>query len=175
VALGCVWHRDCFSYLEIERWSEVRMSEQRAVPVARQIMQRHVQSFSGDAPIRDALRALLKSGHSGAPVLDAEGQVMGVLSEHDVLRAQAEAAYEGTPAGSVADYMTRDVECVTPEEDLFRLVERITGGGHRRLLVTEAGRPVGIISRRDLMKALAALEGKSRPESTYDAIARQRD
>jgi hypothetical protein len=38
VALGCVWHRDCFSYLEIERWSEVRMSEQRAVPVARQIM-----------------------------------------------------------------------------------------------------------------------------------------
>ena len=121
-----------------------------------------------------AVRILLEGGHSGAPVVDDGGAPVGVLSEHDGIRVLAAAVAEGWPAGSAGDHMSKDVETVAPSEDLLALSTRFSQGRHRRLLVVEGGRLIGLVSRRDLLAALEKLErqsGRVRAKSTYETLA----
>lgn len=146
------------------------------IPTAREIMRRQVHTVSEDADLETAIRVLLKKGHSGAPVLDEEGRLVGVLSEHDCVSALALAAAERWPTGHVSDYMTREVESVSPEEDVFRLAARFSEGRHRRLLVIEEERLVGLITRSDLLRTLESLESRvprKQKTSTYDAIEKR--
>jgi len=124
-------------------------------------MVRRVEALSPEAPIPAAIQTLMRRGYSGAPVVDDDGRLVGVLSEYDCIRILAESVYEGWQAGSVADHMTRDVEAVSPQEDVFTIANRFAEGGYRRLFVVDEGKLVGIISRRDLLKALDALRAES--------------
>lgn len=136
-------------------------------------MTSRVRSIPGDAEIETAVHLLLKHGLSGAPVVDSQGALLGVLSEHDCARALAEAVASGWPAGKVADHATAEAECVAPSEDVLALASRFAKGRHRRLLVVEGGRLAGIITRRDLMKSLqavAAAAGRKPRSSTYELI-----
>jgi CBS domain-containing protein len=145
-------------------------------PLARDVMKRNPQVFSSGTGVEEAVRSLLKKGHSGAPVVDASGSVVGVLSEYDCLGVLAQAVAHGWPVGQVSEHMTRDVETVPPTEDVFALATRFTRGHHRRLLVVDDGRLVGLITRRDLLQALQSLEGKAfshRPSTTYEEIEKR--
>lgn len=53
-----------------------------------------------DQPIEAAVRTLLHRGFSGAPVVDAEGHLCGVLSERDCMHVLASTAFHGTPEGA---------------------------------------------------------------------------
>ena len=144
-----------------------------SLPTASDIMVRRVHTIRHDADIDDAIRLLLEHDHSGAPVVDAEGRVQGVLSEHDCIRVLAHALSDRRPEGRVCDHMTAKPETVPPHEDLLSLAGRFAEGRHRRLLVVEEGRLVGIVSRRDLLGALEAFEQqvtRGRRSTTYDAI-----
>lgn len=146
------------------------------MPVASDIMHRRLVTVSTDQSLEEAVRALSRSGHSGAPVIDDQGRLAGVLSEFDCLGGLAEAVAEDWPTGRVSDHMTIEVETVEPTEDLLSLAARFRNGRHRRLLVVEGERPIGIIGRRDLMTALRSLEetlSRQRRESTYEAIERR--
>jgi CBS domain-containing protein len=138
------------------------------------MMQRKLVTVRPEQDLQEAVRLLLRKGYSGAPVVDAEHRLVGVLSEHDCIRVMSQAVAEGWPGGHVEHLMTREVETVGPAEDALSISTRFTQGHHRRLLVVEDGRLVGLISRRDLMKALEKVEraaGGARDKSTYDAIA----
>lgn len=144
-------------------------------PLAREFMQTQVFTVSPGEEIQAAVAALLRQGYSGAPVVDASHQLVGVLSEWDCARLLSEAAYERWPTGTVADHMTTPAEQVGPDADLFSLLDRFAAGGHRRFPVVDQGRLVGLITRRDLLRALYAhASARSRPASTYELLEQQR-
>ena len=144
------------------------------LPTARDVMASRLLTVSASEDIGDAVRKLLARGVSGAPVVDADGALVGVLSEHDCIRVTAEALVEGWPAGTAGDHMSKEAETVPPELDVLAVASRFANGRHRRLLVAEGPRVVGVISRRDLMQALQDLLDRraagDRTLSTYQAI-----
>ena len=143
------------------------------IPTAGEIMRKRLVTVRPDDGVEDAVRRLVRKGHSGAPVVDESGRLVGVVTEHDCIRVMAGAVAEGWPSGRVEDQMTREVETVTPNEDALALSTRFTHGAHRRLLVVDDGRLVGLVSRRDLLKALERMEKSidhARDKSTYQVI-----
>jgi CBS domain-containing protein len=149
----------------------------RPVLTARDIMNTHVESLRPDVPIADAVQLLIRRGYSGAPVLDEGGRLVGILSELDCLRVLAEAAYEGWPEGDVRGHMQKEVKSVSEEVDVLVVCEAFVEGGVRRLPVLDRnGQIVGLITRRDLMRGLDALERahRGRPLTTYELIAHRR-
>jgi CBS domain-containing protein len=143
------------------------------IPRAVDVMTTRVHTIPIDADIDSALRLLLKHGHSGAPVVDSENKPLGVLSEHDCIRVLVRAVTEGWPKGTVADHMTAQVEAVSRDDDILSISTRFAAGKHRRLLVVDDGRLVGLIGRRDLVEALVQLEkrtAKGESHSTYEVL-----
>lgn len=143
------------------------------IPTAQEMMRHKPFTLRPDDEIETAVRRLLKKGHSGAPVVDSEGRLRGVFSEHDCIRVMTDSLSEGWPAGHVEQQMSTDVETVDVSEDAFAISTRFTQGRHRRVLVIDDGRLVGLISRRDLMKALQAMEkaiDRASGKTTYQLI-----
>lgn len=143
------------------------------LPTAADIMRRHVQTVAPDDDIEQAVRLLLKKDISGAPVVDPDGKLRGVLSEHDCIRMLAASISSDWPGGHVRDHMTTGTETVAPEEDILALSTQLTAGCRRRLLVVEDGRLVGLVSRGDLLRALEDFEaklGEAHRRSTYEMI-----
>lgn len=147
------------------------------IPTAREIMQSRIDTIPIEMPVQDAVQMLLEKGHSGAPVVDHDGRLRGILSEHDCVRVLAEAVAEGWPEGRVEHRMSSEVESVPPSEDLLSLASRFSQGRHRRLVVVEDERAIGLITRRDLLAALVDLEralGDGRSRTTYELIEERR-
>ena len=144
-----------------------------ALPTAADLMQRRLHTVAPDAKIEEAVRLLLSKGYAAAPVVDRSGKLLGLVSEHDCVRVLCEAIAEGWPSGLVRDHMTKDLETVSPTDDVLALSARFTNGRHRRLLVVENGRLVGLIARRDLMRALEAMERErahAHHRTTYEVL-----
>jgi len=143
--------------------------------LARDIMVRRLQVLEPHAEVKDAVHALHRRGHSGAPVVDEEGKLLGVFGEYDCLRGLQAAAFGQGPIGTVQSYMTAEVEEIPPDLELAEVVRRFIEGGHRRLLVVEDGKLVGLICRRDLVNALEdMIKTPHRAISTYEAIQSRR-
>ena len=98
---------------------------------------------------------------SGAPVIDAQGNLVGVVSERDCLRVTVSSAYHGDWGGLVSDYMSKKLQSVQPGMGIVQLAERFLAEPYRRYPVVENNRLVGLISRRDVLRAL--LEMKESP------------
>lgn len=110
-------------------------------------------------PQTDILRAvhtLIKNDISGAPVLDDHGRLVGILTERDCLRVALDGGYHGEPEGLVKDFMSADPQCVSPDESILELASRFIQGRFHRYPVVDHGRLVGVIARRDVMRALGA-------------------
>ncbi|MDJ0865780.1 MAG: CBS domain-containing protein [Myxococcota bacterium] len=138
------------------------MARTKTTPrTAAQIMNRRIEAVAPEAPIPATVQTLMRRGYSGAPVVDAQGQLVGVLSEREGIAVLADAVYEGWPAGHVADHMSRQVEVVAPDDDVFTVASRFTKGGHRRIFVVDQGRLVGLITRRDLLRVLDEMRAET--------------
>jgi CBS domain-containing protein len=107
----------------------------------------------GDDIIR-AMRVLLERHLSGAPVLDADGQMVGVLSQKDCLEIVYNTAYHQDWGGQVEQYMSRKVEHIDADTSVLEAAERFLHSNFRRFPVLREGRLVGQISRHDIMRAL---------------------
>jgi CBS domain-containing protein len=100
---------------------------------------------------------MLSAGVSGAPVVDARGNLLGMLTQRDCLDVAMHAIYHQSPAGRVADYMKQPVETLDADASLVEVVEAFRGSRYRRFPVLEGHRLVGQISRRDVMRAMLEL------------------
>lgn len=106
--------------------------------------------------INGAMAILLDKRISGAPVVDAKGQLIGVLSKKDCLRAAINSNYYQEWGGSVADYMTTDVQTLEADMQLVEAAERFLASHFRRFPVLDNGRLAGQISRADVLRGLTA-------------------
>jgi CBS domain-containing protein len=131
-----------------------------AIPSVREILTSAVVTLRPEMAAIDAARILLRHEISGAPVVDAAGRLLGLLSEFDCLRAVASAEYEMDGydvAETVEDLMTRECQTVRPDLDLFGLAHEFVRLRMRRFPVLEDGRLIGLVSRRDALRAAVQL------------------
>jgi CBS domain-containing protein len=141
---------------------------------ATDVMTKSVVTILEDAPVREAARLLVEHRISGLPVVDADGRVIGLVTEADLIaRQQAVPArhpwwhrffadperlaedYRRSAGSTVGDVMTRAVICVDPRMPIEAIATLLERRGIKRVPVVEHGRLVGIVSRADLVRALA--------------------
>jgi len=134
----------------------------QALPTASDIMARDPVTLSPETDIHEAMRMLIRRRISGAPVVDDERRLVGVLSEKDCLRVLTAEAYDGRPLGHVADYMTRKPHAIAPDAGLIDIVGRFLASAYRRLPVVDSERRLlGQVSRRDALTAIDAMRDNS--------------
>ncbi len=109
--------------------------------------------FRPDMNVVEAMRTLLDKKISGAPVVDEQGELVGMLSEVDLMKIIIQDSYYDESQGVVADYMRSPVDTVDVESDIYQLAERFLKEHRRRFPVMRQGKLVGQISRRDVLKA----------------------
>ncbi|HXG27336.1 MAG TPA: CBS domain-containing protein [Nevskiales bacterium] len=123
----------------------------------RDYMTTRLLTFTPDTEIMAAMRQLVTRGHSGAPVVDEDGHVVGMLSEKDCLKVAVLANYEGVSPGLVRDYMSPSVVSVTPDTSLLEVASRFVDAPFKRFAVVVDGKLVGQISRSDVLRAIDEL------------------
>ncbi|MBK1648223.1 CBS domain-containing protein [Rhabdochromatium marinum] len=123
---------------------------------AKQIMSQRLVTFRADMDVLEAVRTLIDKRISGAPVLDQLGNLVGMLTERDCLKVALDASYYRESGGKVESFMTTDVIAVNAETPAVEIAQRFANSHLRRLPVTEGGRLIGIISRRDVLRQLEA-------------------
>jgi CBS domain-containing protein len=142
-----------------------------------EIMTRNVVSIGPGASVRDAIRLMLDHRVSGVPVVDDAGKVVGILTEGDLLRrgetgterrrrawleflmgpGRLAEDYVKTHGRRVAEIMTHEVVSIGPDTPAAELVRLMESRHIKRLPVLDGDVLVGIVSRADLMGALARI------------------
>jgi CBS domain-containing protein len=144
---------------------------------ARDLMTQPVAYVMAETPVKSVAALMLERAISAVPVLDETGRLIGIVSEGDLIRRRAEGGrrswwldlFGDDPAQSneilaylqrhslrAKDVMTRDPVTVTEETPIVRIAELLDEHRIKRVPVMRAGRMVGIVSRANLLRSLAA-------------------
>ena len=115
-----------------------------------EIMSTGLLTVEASTPLVEAAKQMHERSVGAALVLTG-GRVGGILTERDVLRAVATGRVEGT---DVAAWMTANPETIEPSDSTSLAASVMIHGGFRHLPVVDAGKPVGIVSIRDLMRVV---------------------
>jgi CBS domain-containing protein len=146
-----------------------------------EIMDPNPVTVAPGASVEDVVAALRKHELPGLPVVEADGQLVGIVTEADMVLPDDQGdlhiphyvnlfggtvflesldRYEGRLrkafASSAEDMMTRDPDTVGPDTSVREAALLIHESGHNRLPVVEDGRLVGVVTRLDVLGALAA-------------------
>jgi CBS-domain-containing membrane protein len=154
---------------------------------AADVMTNEVVTVGEHASVQQAAKLMAEHGISAVPVVDRDKRVVGIVSEGDLLHRtetgterrrswwldmvastnQLAGEYVKSHSGSVKDVMTRDVISVTEETTVADIAILLEGNRIKRVPVLRDGRLVGIVSRANLVRALAMTinEGPSGAEA----------
>ena len=134
-----------------------------SLPRIGEFMDAVVPTLSPETRIMEAVDFLLHHRVTGAPVVDSDGDLVGIVTETDLLRLVTE-GYHGQPPpeGTVAEYMTTDVVTVPPTVDIYYVAGMFVNKKFRRLPVVKSGKVVGSITRYDLLRVIRMLSAKPR-------------
>ena len=155
---------------------------------AREIMSRRVITVTPETTIEEAIRLMLDHRISGLPVVEADGALAGIVTEGDLLRrfetgtdkrhsgwvslllgpGRLAAEYTRSHAHKVGEVMTTEVASVSTETPLAEVVELMEDRHIKRVPVTDGGKLVGIVSRANLVAALANQLAKDRGSPLSD-------
>ena len=113
-----------------------------------------VVTVTQETEIMRAVSMLVAKDISGVPVVDEKTNVVGLLTERDCLEVALSAGYFDEPGGRVADFMSAPVETVTSQDKLMDVAVRFRDTPYRRFPVVDDGRLLGVISRRDVLRAM---------------------
>ena len=126
---------------------------------ASDVMVPHVITIGPELDVRAVANTLAANGISAVPVIDINNKILGIVSEGDLTRrigSRAERKRSATPHGSKAkDVMTHKVITVDPDASLQTIAHLFEKHGIKRVPVVKNGQLVGIVSRANLVQALA--------------------
>lgn len=128
----------------------------KAVSV-RDYMATDLLTLKPDMEILRAVHILLEHGFGGAPVVDDSGRLVGILTEKDCMKVVLNAGYHSEYGGRVAEFMSREVVTMRPEDSIVEAAQRFLDQNFHRYPVVVDNELVGQISRRDVMRALEHL------------------
>jgi CBS domain-containing protein len=152
---------------------------------ASEVMTRDVLSVALETPRRKVAKLLLERGISAAPVVDAHGSVVGMVSENDLLGREVERRvprrewwlemlaegenlapefldYLRATDGPVRDVMVSPVVTVSEDTPVEAIADILQRHHIKRVPVLRDGRMVGIVSRADLVRALSQTASRAR-------------
>lgn len=118
------------------------------------IMVTRLCTLRPDMDIYEAMERFVKQRISGAPVVNDNGELVGVLSEKDCLKVLLAGAFDQRPEPSVEHFMTTRVMTIDVDAPVVKAAELFIELPIRRLPVVEHGRLVGQISRRDVVQEI---------------------
>lgn len=128
----------------------------------RDIMAKDLIVFKPSDDIYKAIDTLVKAEISGAPVVDENGKLAGIISQKDCLRILANGVFHNAPAGEVRQYMTEAVMTIDPDMDIFTVSDIFLNTVYRRLPIVENNIVVGQVSRRDILRAIQHMSAQSK-------------
>lgn len=132
---------------------------------------RRVYSVGRGATIADAAAVMSERRIGAVMVLDAAGRLVGILSERDVSHAVARHR-DQAPAMTVAQFMSTDIAVCTPEANLSDVMQLMKERHVRHVPVVADGRPVAMISVRDVIQKLLEETAEERDQiREYVAMA----
>ena len=154
---------------------------------AHQIMTRPVITVTPETTILEAANTMLQKHVSGLPVVDASGKLVGIISEGDFLRrseigtqrkrsgflkfilgpSAAATDFIRESGSKVFEIMTPQPVTITEDTPLEEIVRRMENNNVKRLPVTRGDKIVGIVSRANLLQAVASL-ARQIPDPTAD-------
>ena len=154
---------------------------------AHQIMTRSVITVTPDDTILAAAKLMLERHVSGLPVVDTAGKLVGIVSEGDFIRrseigtqkkrgrwlkfllgaGEAATEYVHEHGKKISEVMTRDPITITEDTPLDEIVTSMETNGVKRLPVMNGTKLVGIVSRANLLQAVAGL-ARDIPDPTAD-------
>jgi CBS domain-containing protein len=122
------------------------------------IMVENVISVKKDTPIFQAIEILTDNDITGVPVVEDDMTVVGILSEKDVLSVLY--APQENEGKVVNDFMTVPAICFEKDESVTEVCNCLRESFFRRVLVTEHGKLVGIVTRKDIIKCILQARNK---------------
>jgi CBS domain-containing protein len=158
------------------------------------VMTPNVICIDSDEPVLKAARLMLQNRISGLPVIDKDGELVGIVTEGDFLRrselgtqrrrpkwlefilgpGRLAQEYTRSAGRKVEEIMTPDPRTIGVDETREEVVNTMERHHVKRLPVTRSGRVVGIISRANLMHALASLSRDAKSSSGSDSAIRDK-
>jgi len=118
-------------------------------------MSKRLVTLARDTGVIDAVKLLLDHKITSAPVVDQQGRLLGVFSEKDVMSIVLETVYNQSMSGKVGDYMSTEVISVDAESSIVDLAEKFEQTTVRSFPVFQDNQLVGVVSRTDILRALA--------------------
>jgi CBS domain-containing protein len=146
------------------------MREPNQIPTARELMATNLLVFRPEQPILEAIEQLIKRRVSGAPVVDENKALVGVLSELDCLRMLASDEFyleQHEEGASVRQFMTSGGRTIPPDLGIYAISHYFLTSPIRRLPVVENDKLIGQVSRRDVLRGMEKMSRKGLVTKRY--------
>lgn len=111
-------------------------------------MNQKVVAVRPETTVEETIEFLTQHHIGGSPVVDEDGELVGMISELALIDVVFDHALRDAP---ISEYMNKELHVVRPDEPLSRAAQLFALYSFRRLPIVENGKLVGIITRRDLM------------------------
>ena len=111
--------------------------------------------------IIEVVEQLTKHRISGAPVVNQDQRLTGIISEGDCIKQISDSRYYNMPMEQtkVENYMTKNPETITPDVNLFDAAQKFIATKFRRFPVVDEGKIVGVLSQKDVLRTALLLKG----------------
>jgi CBS domain-containing protein len=125
------------------------------------VMTSPVVTVGPDTPVPAAAKLLSSHGFTAVPVVDADGQLVGMANEADLMRSPVVPDWwqiQREPDPTVKEVMTRNPTAMHPNDDLADVVALMLDARIRSVPILDDGELVGIVTQRDVLRAVARRE-----------------
>jgi CBS domain-containing protein len=127
---------------------------------ARDIMTKTVVSVLPTTPVTDAAGTLSYRGFTALPVVNEAGELIGIVTEADLIRNRFPDDPSAPPSATVGDVMTSPVVGVSHDADVSMIARAMLTAQRRSMPIVDGSTLVGVVTRGDIVRALARTDAE---------------